>query len=221
MNRVLKFTIWHGVAASLALHSALALPFVVHRFAPPPDDRPMLVIEVQGEVADRQDDERAELQAEAEPVQPPPAPPPPQKTAPPEAQDEEAARPQRQISPPQRQSDSAQADQVPDADAQQKSRILERDIEADRLREYLTRLSKKIRTKLVHPDRAGLYGNARVSFTLTLDGQIKPGTLRIVTSSGQPKLDAAALATVRASAPFDPPPREMTVSPDVLYSRDK
>lgn len=221
MNRALKFTIWHGVAASLALHSALALPFVVRRFAPPPDDRPMLVIEVQGEVADRQADERIEQQAQAEPVQPPPAPAAPQKTASPEPQDEEAARPQQQISPPQRQSVSAQADQVPDADAQQNSRLLERDSEADRLREYLKRLSKKLQAKLVHPDRAGVYGSARVSFTLTLNGQIKPGTLKIVTSSGQPKLDAAALATVKACAPFDPPPREMTVSPDVLYSRDK
>ena len=43
-------------------------------------------------------------------------------------------------------------------------------------------------------------------------GQICPETLKIAVSSGKPKLDAGALKTITASAPFDPPPREMTVS---------
>jgi protein TonB len=43
--------------------------------------------------------------------------------------------------------------------------------------------------------------------------------LKIVESSGQPKLDASALKTIRASAPFAPPPKEMTVAIAVAFGR--
>jgi TonB family protein len=36
--------------------------------------------------------------------------------------------------------------------------------------------------------------------------------LKVVKSSGQALLDAEALSTIRASAPFPPPPREMEMT---------
>ncbi len=222
MNRALKFTIWHGMIASLALHSALALPFVVQTLAPP-DNSEVLVVELQGMVSDTQLEEKVAQQPPDQP-QPPsqPALPPPQEAPPPEPQEEDGAKPpepQPQVSPPQPQV-PPQARQVQDPDEQQKAQILktERDLEASRLREYIKRLSKKVQANLVYPDE-GRKGNATVSFTLTSDGQIKPGTLAITLSSGQPKLDASALQTIRACAPFHAPPEELKVAIVVDFKR--
>jgi protein TonB len=223
MNRTLKFTIWHGIAASLALHSAVALPFVVNNLTPPPDDSEVLVVELEGVISDTQLEEKV---AQAPPDQPQPQPTPPQDEPPPEPQEDEGSKapePQPQISalqPPA----PPQVRQVQDPDEQQKAQILkaERDLEADRLRKYIKRLTKKVQAHLVYPDEgrgAGLHGNARVAFTLAPSGQIKPGTLAIAESSGQSKLDASALATVRASAPFEPPPNEMNVAFVVGYGK--
>jgi protein TonB len=223
MNRALKFTIWHGMAVSLALHSAVALPFVVNSLTPPPDDAEMLVVELEGEISDTQVEEKV---AQAPPDQPQPQPTPPQEEPPPEPQEDEGSKPpepQPQISAPQPPA-PPQVHQVQDPDEQQKAQILkaERDLEADRLRKYIKRLTKKVQAHLVYPSEgrgAGLHGNARVSFTLAPSGQIKPGTLAIAESSGQSKLDASALATVRASAPFEPPPSEMNVAFVVGYGK--
>jgi protein TonB len=225
MNRALKFTIWHGLAASLALHSALALPFAMQLSQPPDDDMPTLVIELQGVVSDTQAEEKV---AQLPEQQLQPAPPPPQEASPPEQQEEDGVRPpepQSQVSLPQ-QPVTPQARQVKDPDEQQKAQILkaERDLEADRMREYVKRLTKKVQSHLVYPDegrKVGLHGNAKVSFTLAADGQIKPGTLTIAESSGQPRLDASALATVRASAPFERPPGEMKFAFVVGYGKKK
>lgn len=244
MNRTLKFTIWHGLAASLALHSALALPLVVNVLAPPPDDLPTLVIELQGVLSDAQAEERVAQQVPDQPQRTPPqpTPPPPQEALPPPKQapprepeeDAAAAKPlevqprhviPQQVAPPQ-QPVIPQRRQVEYPDEQQKAQLLkaERDIEADRLREYVKGLTKKVQANLVYPDegrRAGLQGNATVTFRLAADGQIKPGTLVVTASSGQPKQDASALATVRASTPFATPPQEMTLTIVVGFSRKR
>jgi protein TonB len=226
VNRALKFTIWHGLAASLALHSALALPFVVQDLAEPPDDAEVLVVELQGMISDTQVEEKV---AQSSPDQAPQSTLRPQEAPPPDPQEDDGARlpePAPQVSLPQRPVPPPQARQVQDPDEQQKAQILkaERDLEADRLRKYVKRLTKKVQAHLVYPDggrKAGLHGNAKVSFTLASGGQIKPGTLTIAESSGQPKLDASALATVRASAPFEPPPSEMNVAFVVGYGKKK
>lgn len=230
MKRAIGFTIWHGIIASVTLHAALAVPFVVNNLTPPPDDLPTLVIELQGMVSDAQAEERVAQQA---PDQPPPqaAPPPPQEQQPPPPEPEESAaakppepQPQPQMAPqPQA---APQARQVQDPDEQQKAQVIrtEKDLEADRLREYVKRLTKKVQANLIYPDegrKVGLQGNATVSFTLTRDGGISPGTLRIVASSGQSKLDASALATIRACAPFEPPPREVNIAFVVGYGKKK
>jgi protein TonB len=60
-----------------------------------------------------------------------------------------------------------------------------------------------------------------VSFTILASGQIRPETLKIVTSSGQPRLDGGALKTIRASVPFDPPPKEITIAIAVDFGRKR
>ena len=40
MSRKSKFKLWHGLAVSLALHSALGVPFVLYALAEPPDEPP-------------------------------------------------------------------------------------------------------------------------------------------------------------------------------------
>ena len=96
------------------------------------------------------------------------------------------------------------------------------DPEVDRLKDYVKLLTKKVQANLVYPDegrQAGLQGTATVSFTILGTGQIRPESVKIVASSGRPQLDASALKTIRASVPFDPPPKEMTVAIAVAFGR--
>ncbi|MBN8969230.1 MAG: energy transducer TonB [Rhizobiales bacterium] len=222
MNRTLTFTIWHGLIASVALHSALAAPFVVNKLVPPPMDDVPLVIELQGVEADRQNEETlAQQMPEPQPQQPQAAPTaPPQEAPPPEPMEEAAAEPPPPQAQPQQEPTPPQPQKAPTPVEQEKAQTLkvERDLEAERVRDYVKRLAKKAKANLVYPDgMTKLKGNATVSFALTADGHIRPGTLTIILSSGKPKLDASALATVRACAPFEPPPREMTVAFVVGY----
>jgi periplasmic protein TonB len=60
-----------------------------------------------------------------------------------------------------------------------------------------------------------------VAFTILKDGNIRPETLKIVESTGQPKLDANAMQTIRASAPFDPPPEPLTIAVIVDFERKR
>ncbi len=72
--------------------------------------------------------------------------------------------------------------------------------EAELLREYAKQLSKKVRANLVNPG-SGHASSATVSFFILSDGHIRPDSLKIVASSGQYKVDASALQTIRASVP--------------------
>ncbi len=85
---------------------------------------------------------------------------------------------------------------------------------------YNILLQKKIRSHLVYPEgarRSGLQGFPKVAFTILTGGQLRPDSLKLVKSSGQPKLDAAALEAIRASAPFDPPPKDFSIVMDVDF----
>lgn len=217
MNRTLTFTIWHGLVASVALHSALAVPFAIHRFMPPAEDQP-LVIELQGMEANRQTEEKVAQQTPEQPQQQPQAAPaPPQEAPPPEPEEDAAAKPP-QVQPQPPTPPQAQRTPVPLEEEKAQTLKVERDLEAERVRDYVKGLAKKAKANLVYPEgRTKLSGSARVSLALTADGHIRPGTLVIAQSSGKPRLDAGALATVRACVPFEPPPREMTVTFDVGY----
>lgn len=55
-----------------------------------------------------------------------------------------------------------------------------------------------------HKPRAGQRGSASVAFAIAASGSL--GAVRIARSSGNPRIDQLALATVRNAAPFPPPP---------------
>jgi periplasmic protein TonB len=243
MRQKLKFTLWHGLAASLAIHSILGAPFVVHGLERPNDEAPVLVVELQGAVSDSQAVQRVlqqtrgdERQEQAPAAKPEPTPPPepaspdrppdqladngdqpppePETTAPSTAKqtDEQPARPATE----------GGANDVKGVEEQRTAQTVKQDDDADRLAEYIKSLSKKIESHLVYPDegrQAALQGVTTVSFRVLGNGQIRPETLKVVASSGQPKLDAIALNTIRASVPFDPPPKEMTIAIGVAYGR--
>jgi periplasmic protein TonB len=234
-----RFTIWHGLFASLVVHSLLALPFVIYTLAEPPDEASPLVIELQGAVADNQAEQKIQQETKgstekqaAEPAKPPEAPAPePAKDDPP-VDDKDATLPAPAPEPPkptskppaEAKSGDAGANNVAGAEERQVAQTIkaDRETEIERLREYVKLLSKRVQSHLVYPDegrQAGLQGTATVSFTILPSGQIRSDTLKVVTSSGQPKLDASALKTIHASIPFDPAPKEMTVVIAVEFGR--
>lgn len=64
------------------------------------------------------------------------------------------------------------------------------------------------------PKGIHLPGTAYVNFALTGDGAV--AAIRIARSSGNPELDAMALHTIEAAAPFDPPPPDLTAQ-DLVF----
>ncbi len=242
MKRKFHFTIFHGLAASLLIHSLFALPFVLHALMPPPEEPRTLDLELDAAVSNVQTEERIQKQTKGEaqpeedkkPDETPPPKPLETAAAPPEDRpvepldDKEGPPPPKQEKAEEEAPRAAQAGtsvaDIAGTEQQQAAQAIKqaREAEIDRMRAYVKLLSKKVQTNLVYPDggrQAGLQGAATVSFAILRNGQIRPETLKIVESSGQPKLDASALKTVRSSVPFDPPPREMTVAIAVAYGR--
>lgn len=233
IKRKLKFTIYHSLAVSIAIHSAVALPFVTHSLNMQHDDEPeLLVVELQGSIADTQTDQKVLQETKGEtakdetkPDDPKPTPPEPVKAAsedqpkdivendkeprlPPPEPTPTPPAPQAEPTPPkaEQKAPNPGANNVQGAEQQQKPQTIKTSQdEADRLKAYSRLLSKKVRANLFdHPERK----SATVSFTILSNGQIRPESLKIVESSGQPSLDASALKTVHASLPFPPPPME-------------
>lgn len=260
MMRKLTFTIYHGLAASIAFHSALGLPLVLRAIAKSPEEPPTLVIELEGLVAETQNEEKVlqetkgQTEPEAQPVEAAEAAPPPQPTVSEtqptasetqlrEAEDEGAtaatppqpaepetpksefptsAIPKQAAPKTETQPTAPGANNVKGEEETRKAQTIRanREEESNRLKQYVKLLSKRMQAHLVYPDearQAGLHGAATVSFTILSNGQIRPESLKIVESSGQPKLDAGALKTVRSSVPFEPPPQEMTVAIAVAF----
>jgi len=233
MTRRLRFTLYHGFAASLLIHALLAVPVAIYAFAATPDDDDTtLVIDLNGVIADDQSEQK--VQQETKGVQnPQPTPavapatpsPAPQESSAESTETAPVSAAEASESPPQNptQSMSADANNVRGTDEQQNAQTIKPPApEIDDFSAYVKLLTKKIQGSLVYPDegrRVGLQGTATVAFTITETGQVRPETIKIVESSGQRTLDASALQTVRASAPFDPPPKEITVAVAVVYGR--
>jgi protein TonB len=244
MKRKRKFTLRHGFAASIALHAVLGLPLVASVVAAPPEE-PVLVIELQGVAPDSPDlaevkqSEIDQNKAEAKQSKPDTREPakdsPPQQTVrsdePPMevAETEEASHepPQPKPTPP------ARAVKAPPPAPETKAAPDDSNVKGANEyvpptraqvevtdQEYSALLMKKVRDNLVYPDeakRARLQGVTTVSFVILSNGDIRPETLKVVKSSGYPALDAGALNTIRASAPFISPPGEMAVSIGVAF----
>ncbi|WP_034990551.1 TonB family protein [Beijerinckia mobilis] len=109
-------------------------------------------------------------------------------------------------------------------DEEQSASTVQGDAEGkqNKLRDYIRILGKEVRHHLIYPNaprQSGHHTAATVAFTILPMGQIRPESLRIVKSSGEPSLDACALATIRASLPLPPPPRELPITMEVAFDR--
>lgn len=243
----MTFTLGHGLAVSLALHGALLLPFVAVLEDPPRPDDQFLVVELQGLISDTQSEQQVQQQSKGAPDQkrqeedkeeqktqaaqaaapdrpeedlsadgtlapaPPPSPEQKQEEAPPQ----EAAKPQDL------QAGTPGLADVTGAQEQKPALRLAAPDEAEILKAYSKALTKKLKDNQAYPPAAQRAlrqpVKAYVAFTVEADGSIRSGTLKVTRSSGLPAYDAAALRTVEANAPFDPPPRPIPVGVPVDY----
>jgi len=177
---------------------------------PPPVPPPETIATQETQTPEEQPLNVAENGNEA-PAGPPAAAEPPQSSPPPV--------PPVVKTPPVAETKSANpgTNNVAGAEEKQNAQTIKADpaAERDKLRDYVKELTKKVQANLVYPQDARqghLTGTVRVSFTILSNGQIQPESLKVITSSGQPKLDAGALRTIRASVPFAQPPEQMTVA---------
>ena len=89
---------------------------------------------------------------------------------------------------------------------------------------YMQRLKQKIESVWIYPPsavRRGLYGELEIRFTILKDGSL--GDVTVVTTSGYPVLDQAALKALRDSQPYWPLPdawgvKSFTVDGHFLYT---
>lgn len=241
------FTLGHGLAASLVLHGSLLLPFMMAFEVPPREDDPLLVVELQGLISNTQAEQQIQQQSKGAPEQKPEeetkeeqktqeaqtaAPDRPKEDAAPDGtlapapppapeQQQEDAPPQESARPAEAQSGNpGLADVTGTREQKQAQRLAEPD-EQQILRAYVGRLTKKMSANLAFPPDAQRTirrkGTTDVAFTVEQDGSVRPGSLKVMRSSGLPAYDAAALRTVEKNAPFDPAPRTMTVTVPVDY----
>jgi TonB family protein len=220
-----RFSLAWGLLVSALLHGLpLAGWLAFGSLGPAAQPSPVetLQLDVFGLLSDRQVEERRaeeavqgepELEPEPEPPplerappkrrtpRPPPTPPPPTPpppTSPPPARDEEAAQIGRTLGA--------------------------REREATWLRQYLTELSRIVRSRLVYPVKArakGWTGMVAVAFVVTEAGNVLPGSEMVHRSSGYAELDAAALNAVRLAGALPRPPKRMEVVISVNFREDE
>ncbi|MCW3479800.1 TonB family protein [Neisseriaceae bacterium JH1-16] len=219
--------LWIGIGQSLLLHGSLALPWLLKdRFSTPEPPR-QLALELFGMVSNRQVEHR---QAKAPPAPAHKATQAPTAHATPRRSAAAPSPVKLSVTPPV----PAPATKSPaaarpvldkDADTTRKQQTIQPPaVSPDALRQYVATLSKAIQRRLVYPAEAreaGYVGSPLVRFTLTESGEIQPGSLAIQRSSGHAVLDEQALRTTLASAPFDKPPRRMSVVVALAYTQDR
>jgi len=233
-----SFGMLEGLGLSLAIHAAVLFLFIAgdwFRVEPRPQ-RDQLMVELFGMVSNRQEQEQ---QAGAKTAQPPQeAAPKPAATPPkPVVKREPVRHVQEAPSPvavakaeerpeePEEQVTEARQQVAPQHAGAEENRIqqtLQRQpTEADLLRMYVSSLAKAIREKLVYPQalRArGYVGTTAVRFTVTESGDLLPGSLVVMRSSGYPELDDSAMRSVQASVPLPRPDRQRVVVVPVTFS---
>ena len=217
-----------GMAASFAIHVAILLS-AAWVMTPVIHEAETLIVEYSGAEASEQAEERLKEQTGGAPGSKAEELPPrpmtqseenlPSDMATLEARSSSEAQ-QRAATPAK--SGSPGAQELTGADRRQEARHIQPrpESQTDPLRDYAKRLTKKVQSRLVYPETgrwAGLRGAAAVSFTILPDGALRPDSLRILSSSGEAKLDESALQTIRAAAPFEPPRREITLKITVIY----
>jgi protein TonB len=152
---------------------------------------------------------------------PPPTPDVPQETAvmtaasqrPPEANTQSA---NIDIAPAQ-----AARTQGADTERQQQSLEDEKKKNEEATRRYLAQLHRAISPYVKFPSEArNLTASVmpKVRFSVDESGHIVDDHVEIVTSSGHPAIDQAAIRATRHGAPFPKPPRAMTIAMRVEFS---
>jgi protein TonB len=231
------FTLWHGLAGSLALHGLFVFGLLLWLNGARGDMDDTLVVEFEGVNSDVQAGEQHRRETAgaggAEAAQ----------SATPGSMDEETKRDEVQPpvdgDPPADKKDKVKGAAASGAsseplgresraggDNEQSAQTLQRRAaeEMSVLEAYVQKLSRKIQSKLVYPKEgrhAGMQGVTTVSFRILDDGGILPESLKVVVSSGRPELDASALHTIEASVHFVAPPRALTVTLAVTYGRKR
>jgi TonB family protein len=85
---------------------------------------------------------------------------------------------------------------------------------------YAEAVGRRLRDGQLYPGEAratGTGGVVLVAFAIGADGAVREDSLRVSRSSGVEILDAAALATVRATSPFGPPPRPLSLEVRIRF----
>ena len=219
------FGFYHWLGVSWLLHCGLILPCVlIGLYTPSCQNHGKLVIELFGMVADRQQEARMEKVIPPHRKVPQIIPQMPKKAS--EAHETVAAdmpvyeekideTPVPDPSPV-----VAVADEAVERQRQQS--IAHENQDADKTREYLARLGKRLQANLVYPKemrKSGIEGISTITFTIMESGDIRGNSLRVKKSSGYSELDANALKSALASAPFEKPPKELNVSIAVAFTR--
>ncbi|PKU22450.1 TonB family protein [Telmatospirillum siberiense] len=219
-----RFTLWQGLVASILIHAGFVLPFVVTLPLLQPKKSHTLVVELQGMISNRQvEQKKAMEQQQPQPMSPPPVerrevPKPEEKKV---VKRERPARPvaEKPVAEPLPLPPVPNAGDVSQAQQMQQT-VRPADNSEDAFKGYLRDLKRKLQNNLIYPDTAklsGLRGIAVIGFAVMEDGDIREESLRIIKSSGFPELDRNALATARSSAPFERPPKEITVAVAVAF----
>jgi len=229
------YRFYHWFSVSVILHAGIVLPFaLLSLHASITDKHSKLQIDLFGMISDRQAEQK--IQRHAPPQQPRQVPPPRQspdayktvvaespvqvkKAEEKQKTDEQTTQQMqpKQASAASSPSTSSGAASSGNSDTQQSQQTIRSGAEQEsgRIRGYLARLAKVLRTNLTYPEEVrkhGVEGVSTITFVVTQSGGIKGDSLRVKKSSGYAALDSNALKSVRTSAPFEKPPKELTVS---------
>lgn len=239
-NQINRTTPSSGTVVSLFLHACLAL-LVFGVVRSPQLHRAVmhkLNIEVMGPQAKRQIAEQhksvvqpTSSKAQIEPQPKPAAPDAPRiehadlKPAAPANDNPEALHlPQASAAPVSAHSGGAPS-HAGNGESDQRAQSVGRPVsEADLINAYISMLAKLVNGHLIYPREAQkkrIEGISQVSFVVAESGAIRPNTLQIKRGSGNALLDASALKTIQSLAPFQRPPREMTVSLEIEFAVDR
>ena len=92
--------------------------------------------------------------------------------------------------------------------------------DANDINRYTSKVARRLQSNLVYPAsmrRKGIEAVAVVVFTIAKSGEIKDDSLGVRTGSGYKEIDKNALKSVRLGAPFDVPPRELTLAIELVF----
>lgn len=88
------------------------------------------------------------------------------------------------------------------------------------LKQYLTKVAKKIQTHISYPKEMktkGVEGVSWIAFVIMQSGEIREGSLEVYKSSGYAAFDSSAMESVRKSTPFEKPSEELPVNVAISF----